>query len=60
MTTTTHNTTDNYRTLSVLSQNINGMSEDKKRHKHFQTLINKNTDISLAQETHSTRDLIWK
>ena len=31
MTTTTHDTTDNYRTLSVLSLNINGMSEDKKR-----------------------------
>ena len=45
MTTTTHDTTDNYRTSSVLSLNINGMSEDKKRHKLFETLINKNIDI---------------
>ena len=60
MTTTTHNTTDSYRTLSVLSLNINGMSEDKKRHKLFETLINKNIDISLIQETHSTRNLICK
>ena len=60
MTTTTHDTTDNHRTLSVLSLNINGMSEDKKRHKLFETLINKNIDISLIQETHSTRNLICK
>ena len=60
MTTTTHDTTDNYRTLSVLSPNINGMSEDKKRHKLFKTLINKNIDISLIQETHSPRNLICK
>ena len=60
MTTTTHDTTNNYRTSSVLSLNINGMSEDKKRHKLFETLINKNIDISLIQETHSTRNLICK
>ena len=31
MTTTPHNITDNYTTLSVLSLNINGLSEEKKK-----------------------------
>lgn len=40
MTTTIHDTTD-YTQLSVLSQNINGLSENKKRKKIFNILINK-------------------
>ena len=57
MTNTTHDMTDNYTTLSVLSININGMSEEKKRNKLFDILKNKNIDITLIQETHSTKNL---
>ena len=60
MTNTTHDMTDNYTTLSVLSININGMSEEKKRNKLFDILKNKNIDITLIQETHSTKNLINK
>ena len=60
MTDTTHDMTDNYTTLSVLSININGMSEEKKRNKLFDILNNKNIDITLIQETHSTKNLINK
>ena len=55
MTDTTHDMTDNYTTLSVLSININGMSEEKKRNKLFDILKNKNIDITLVEETHSTK-----
>ena len=51
MTATKHDMTDNYTTLSVLSININGMSEVKKRNKLFDILKNKNIDITLIQET---------
>ena len=54
MTKTVQNMTDNTTKLSVLSVNINGFSEDKKRNKLFEKLINKNIDITLLQETHST------
>ena len=60
MTATTHDMTDNYITLSVLSININGMSEEKKRNNLFDILKNKNIDITLIQETHSTENLINK
>ena len=60
MTAITHDMTDNYTTLSVLSININGMSEVKKRNKLFDILKNKNIDITLIQETHSTENLINK
>ena len=60
MTATTHDMTDNYTTLSVLSININGMSEEKNRNKLFDVLKNKNIDITLIQETHSTENLINK
>ena len=60
MTNTTHDMTDNYTTLPVLSININGMSEEKKRNKLFDILKNKNIDITLIQETHSTKNLINK
>ena len=55
MTNTTQHTTDNYTILSLLSININGMSEEKKRNKLFDILKNKNIDITLIQETHSTK-----
>ena len=42
MTTTTHNLTDNNTTLSVLFLNMNVMTQEKKRNKVFQILINKN------------------
>ena len=45
--------TDNNTKLS-LSLTINGISEDKKRNNLFQNLINKNIDVTLLQETHST------
>ena len=57
MTTTTHDLTDNNTTLSVLFLNINGMSEEKKRNKVFQVLINKNIYMTLIQETHATKHL---
>ena len=60
MTAITHDMTGNYTTLSVLSININGMSEAKKRNKLFDILKNKNIDITLIQETHSTENLINK
>ena len=60
MTTTPHNITDNYTTLSVLSLNINGLSEEKKRNELFEILINKNIDITLIQETRSTKNLTNK
>ena len=57
MTRTVHDTTDNITNtkLSVLSLNINGLSEDKKRSKLFEKLINRNIDTILLQETHSTK-----
>ena len=60
MTTTPHNITDNYTTLSVLSLNINGLSEEKKRNELFEILINKNIDITLIQEARSTKNLTNK
>ena len=51
MTAITHDMTDNYTTLSVLSISINGMSKEKKRNKLFGILKNKNIDITLIQET---------
>ena len=51
MITTTHNMTDNYITLSVLSINISGISEEKKRNKLFDTLINKNRHNSNSRNT---------
>ena len=60
MTTTPHNITDNYTTLSVLSPNINSLSEEKKRNELFEILINKNIDITLIQETRSTKNLTNK
>ena len=55
MTKTIQDMIDNITKLSVLSLNINGLSEDKKRNKLFEKLINKNIDITLLQETHSTK-----
>ena len=57
MTRTVHDTTDNITNtkLFVLSLNINGLSEDKKRSKLFEKLINRNIDTILLQETHSTK-----
>ena len=60
MTTTTHDLTDNNTTLSALFLNINGMSEEKKKNKVFQILINKNIYITLIQETHATKHLTSK
>ena len=51
--------TDNNTKLS-LSLTINGISEDKKRNNLFQNLINKNIDVTLLQETHSTKKNIDK
>ena len=57
MTRTVHDTTANVTNtkLSVLSLNIYGLSEDKKRSKLFEKLINKNIDTILLQETCSTK-----
>ena len=52
--------TDNNINLSVLSLNINGMSEDKKRYKLFEILTNKYINIILLQEMHSKDKLISK
>lgn len=60
MTTTPQNITNNYTTLSVLSLNINGLSEGKKRNELFEILINKNINITLIQETGSTKNLTNK
>ena len=54
MTKTVQEMTDNTTKLSVLSVNINGLSEDKKRNKLFEKLINKNIDITVLQKIHST------
>ena len=62
MTNVTHNKTDNLTNtkLSIISLNINGLTEDKKRNKLFENLTNKKTDIILLQETHSTKKGINK
>ena len=60
MTTTPQNITNNYTTLSVLSLNINGLSDGKKRNELFEILINKNINITLIQETGSTKNLTNK
>ena len=51
MTVTTHNMTDNYTTLSVLSININGISKEKKQNKLFDILKNKNRDNFNSRNT---------
>ena len=51
---TRHNMTGN-NSLSILSLNINGLNENKKRNDFFEKLINKNIAIILLQETHSTK-----
>ena len=62
MTNATHDKTDNLTNtkLSIITININGLTEDKKRNKLFENLINKKTDINLLQETHSTKNTIEK
>ena len=57
MTRMVHDTTANITNmkLSVLSLNIYGLSEDKKRSKLFEKLINRNIDTILLQETCSTK-----
>ena len=60
MTLTVYDMTDNNINLSVLSLNINGMSEDKKRCKLFEILTNKYINIILLQEMHSKDKLISK
>lgn len=59
-TTTVHHMTDNNTKLSVLSLNINGISEDKKKNNLFENLINKNIDITLLQVRHSKKKNIDK
>ena len=54
---TRHNMTDN-NSLSILSLNINGLNDNKKRNDLFEQLNNKNIDIILLQETHSTKQII--
>ena len=52
------NMTDNTTRLSVLSLNINGLSNEKKRKSLFEKIQNKNIDIALLQETHSIKENI--
>ena len=56
---TQHDMTDN-NSLSILSLNINGLNENKKRNNLFKKLSNKNIDIILLQETHSTKQITEK
>ena len=60
MTTTVFDTTDKstHTNLTILSLNINGLSEEKNRTKLFEILINKKIDIAIQQETHSTKKTI--
>ena len=51
--------TDN-NSLSILSLNINGLKEKKKRNDLLEKLTNKNIDITLLQETHSMKQIIEK
>ena len=50
------NMTDITTRLSVLPLNINGLSNNKKRKNLFEKIQNKNIDIVLLQETHSTKE----
>ena len=50
------NMTDNTTRLSVLPLNINGLSNNEKRKNLFEKIQNKNIDIVLLQETHSTKE----
>ena len=45
----THKST--HTNLTLLSLNINGLSDEKKRTKLFEILINKNMDVPILQET---------
>ena len=56
---TQHDITDN-NSLSILSLNINGLNENKKRNNLFEKLSNKNIDIILLQDTHSTKQITEK
>ena len=60
MTTTVSDITDKstHTKLTILSLNINGLSQEKKRTKLFEILINKNIDIAMLQEAHSTKKTI--
>ena len=63
MTTTVFDRTDKstHTNLTILSLNINGLSEEKKRTKLFEILIDKNIDIAILQETHSTKTInLWE
>ena len=51
--------TDN-NSLSILSLNINGLKEKKKRNNLLEKLTSKNIDITLLQETHSMKQIIEK
>ena len=41
-------------TLQITTLNINGLHDDRKRHKTYDFLNNRKNDITLTQETHST------
>ena len=56
---TRHDKTDN-NSLSILSLNINGLKENKKRNNLFEKLSNKNIDTILLQDTHSTKQITEK
>ena len=50
------------RNLNILTYNVNGLFEDKKRTKIFQQLQHKNAHIIPLQETHSNTQIVkkWK
>ena len=43
-------------TLNIITANVNGLSDHIKRRKVFQYFREKNFDVILLQETHSTID----
>ena len=50
----------NYKNLTIITLNVNGLFDDKKKYNNFHYLQNKRAQILLLQETHSTPDAIKK
>ena len=51
---TNNNLPRNYKNLTIITLNVNGLFDDKKRENSFQYLLNQPAQIFLLQETHST------
>ena len=51
---TNNNLPRNYKNLTIITLNVNGLFDDKKRENSFQYLLKQPAQIFLLRETHST------